>query len=122
MFTKAQNLNSVFGGAFNIVTFRVLTVNLGRGRYYVGEVNDRTAPHGTGVEFRRDGTKKYEGEWLNGRRHGKGIWFRGNGNKLYESEWLNGRVHGEGIWFCDNGNNFYVLLPEGLLECTEVFY
>jgi len=40
-----------------------------------------------------DGALKYEGEMKDGKPHGQGIEYRKDGSKLYEGQWTNGKMN-----------------------------
>ena len=73
---------------------------------YEGDwVNDRCS--GKGILYYENGNKKYEGDWVNDKWSGKGIYYYQNGTKEYEGNWVNGRYSGKGIEYYENGNKKY---------------
>ena len=50
-------------------------------------------PHGQGTYFYPDG-RKFEGQWLNGKRNGHGTLFSSDGQIIYEGEWKDGDLVG----------------------------
>jgi antitoxin component YwqK of YwqJK toxin-antitoxin module len=45
--------------------------------------------NGKGKEYYKDGTLKFEGEYLNGKRNGKGKEYYKDGTLKFEGEYLN---------------------------------
>ena len=65
------------------------------------------------IEYYKNGNKRYEGNFKNGKFHGKGILYYLNGKKHYEGNWENSKKHGKGIQYSLNGKK----LCEGDFGC-----
>ena len=75
------------------------TIQLDDGGEYFGEVNNHLAPNGQGIEFYPNGSKRYEGQFVNGTKTGKGIFFYKSGRKAYAGQFENNHMHGQGTLF-----------------------
>lgn len=62
---------------------------------YTGEVEEGR-PHGQGTATNHDGTKVYEGSWLQGEWHGRGIKFNFPSQHTVECMWAGTSRRGEG--------------------------
>jgi len=102
-----------------------IKIPLKDGGYYIGEV----IPSGKGIEYYKDGSIKYEGDWVNGKREGngkavykngdyyigsfknnfrdgKGIEYYKNGNIRYEGDWVGGKKEGYGKKIDEDGEYY----------------
>ena len=67
--------------------------------------------NGAGIEYTDFGKKKFEGQYLNGKRHGPGIEYYKSGNKLFEGEYyFDLKWTGKGY---DSSNNIVYNLING---------
>ena len=72
------------------------------GDYYIGEFkNDHR--NGKGVEYYKNGNKKYEGDFFNSKYEGYGKYIYENGD-YYIGEFKNGFFHGNGKEYSKDGN------------------
>ena len=62
--------------------------------------------HGKGILYYKNGTIKYDGDFVNGRKEGNGKYIYEDGN-YYIGEWLNNRKNGRGILYKSDGNIIY---------------
>ena len=60
-----------------------------------------------GIQYHKNGNKKYEGQLEDGIPHGKGIFYYEKGNKHYEGQFENGIPHGNGIYYYEYKTNKY---------------
>ena len=75
---------------------------------YIGQIlNGTNIIEGKGISFYKNGNKRYEGNWKEGKAHGKGIRYYENGKKYYEGDFKNGEANGKGIKFNEIGNKIY---------------
>ncbi len=75
---------------------------------YIGQIlNGTNIIEGKGISFYKNGNKRYEGNWKEGKAHGKGIRYYENGNKYFEGDFKNGEANGKGIKFNEKGNKIY---------------
>lgn len=81
--------------------------------YYEGTVDTKTGlPHGKGTSFDDDGNLLYEGDFDQGEFDGSGKEFYRNGTVKYDGQWLDDQYHGKGKLFDDAGR----LIFEGVFE------
>ena len=73
----------------------VETIQLPDGGRYVGEINGRGQPHGSGTKFRADGSEVASGQWRDGKLHGRGKMILLNCDR-YEGEFVAGKWNGLG--------------------------
>ena len=64
--------------------------------------------HGKGIEYYKNGTVKYEGEYINDKYEGKGKYFYENGD-FYIGEFLDNMSHGKGIDYYKKTGNFILV-------------
>ncbi|CAF1180078.1 unnamed protein product [Didymodactylos carnosus] len=131
-------------------TTETLKINYPNGNKYVGEVNVRNEPNGTGTMFYKDGQLKddcYKGEWKCGKKGGQGIYdfavgkkwrkydgrfendlFSGHGRMtysdghLYDGNWLNGRRDGRGVLTWKDGDRYDGQFRDGEMNGHGVKY
>ena len=80
------------------------------GNYYVGEFKGG-CKHGKGIKYNRDGTVRYEGDYVNDFPDGNGKAYWENGD-YYIGQFKSNLRHGKGTMYNKNGNilfqgNFY---------------
>ena len=63
--------------------------------------------NGSGTEYYTNGSKKYEGEYKNGKYHGIGTSYHENGTQEYFGSFSMGDRHGNGMLFGNNGDLVY---------------
>lgn len=72
---------------------------------YIGQINSKSQPHGTGrLSYKNDGSC-YTGTWLEGHWHGQGKFVAPSG-EICEGEWELGIFSGEGRLSQPNGAIF----------------
>ena len=70
---------------------------------YEGELSEDNKKNGKGIEFYKNGNKRYEGMFINGKHSGEGIEYFENGNIKYKGEYdNNGEYSGYGIEYEEN--------------------
>ena len=75
---------------------------------YIGQVLSGTSIiEGKGISFYKNGNKRYEGNWKEGKANGKGIRYYENGNKYYEGDFKNGEANGKGLKYDEKGKKKY---------------
>ena len=79
----------------NIFNYRIYSR-----RYLVYETKDKAIEYYNDFKLKY---KKFEGEYLNGKRNGKGKEYDNNGSVIYEGEYLNGKRHGKGKIYDSDG-------------------
>ena len=81
---------------------------------YTGQVQNGK-PHGSGESVSRDGREKLVGEWKNGLREGNSVWYK-DGIKRSEGEYRNGKMHGKccKIYYKDGSIHFEGEFEDGL--------
>ncbi len=57
---------------------------------------------GQGVNYHADGSKKYEGNWVNGNMEGHGVYYWDNGDR-YEGYFVNDKKEGNGVKYNKDG-------------------
>ena len=110
------------------------------GKYYLGEFNNsNNLPNGKGVKYNPDGTKLFEGNFVDGRfegvgryyykngrffignykngfREGKGIIYYENGKVMFESNYVEDRREGPGKFVCEDGSYYIGSFENGLFN------
>ena len=77
-------------------------IQLGGGRVYRGETDERGRISGNGKAFDARGRLVYDGQWRTGKPHGKGKEYR-DGALIYDGEWYLGKRQGRGISYEPGG-------------------
>lgn len=79
---------------------------------------------GYGVAINRYTKEKYAGNWTDGKRQGVGIEFYDNGSKKFEGEFVNSLYHGKGRYYFKNGDIFEGRFKDGEMngELNIYFY
>lgn len=71
---------------------------------------------GIGIEFYKDGNKKYEGEFKESRYHGKGRYYFENGD-IFEGYFENGEMNGDlNVYYYKNGDRLFVKYEQGVKQ------
>ena len=78
---------------------------------------------GTAIEYREDGSKKWETPYVDGKEHGTVIAYYEDGSKWQEIPWVDGKRHGTAIAYYEDGSkqreNPYV---DGKEHGTKIYY
>jgi hypothetical protein len=71
---------------------------------------------GIGIEFYKDGNKKYEGEFKESRYSGKGRYYFENGD-IFEGYFENGEMNGDlNVYYYKNGDRLFVKYEQGVKQ------
>ena len=112
-----KNLNNISGKVVEKKIDKLIDPN---GDIYIGEVLNGLK-HGKGKIYNINGSIKYEGDFVNGKREGYGkfIWEDG---EYYIGQWMNNLKYGKGIIYYKNGGikldcNWVNDMPEGNGKC-----
>ena len=76
-----------------------------KGDYYKGQWSNN-AMNGKGTLYLKDGSVKYEGDFVNNKLTGKGKYYFKTGG-YYIGQILNNKQHGKGIMYDENGNKIF---------------
>ena len=72
------------------------------GEYYSIKGKDIISAKGKGIEYYKNGNKRYEGDFVNNKYEGNGTYYKENGT-YYIGEFKNGHFNGKGIIYYKNG-------------------
>jgi len=74
---------------------------------YHGDFNDDFKYHGKGILYSNNGTKLYDGEWVNGQYNGIGTEYYETGEIQYKGLFFKGMWHNSGTKYDKKGNLIY---------------
>ncbi|XP_023334455.1 uncharacterized protein LOC111705962 isoform X2 [Eurytemora carolleeae] len=106
-----DNTNKTLGedGLRYTCAFKEVEVVLFNGQSYIGEVNIKNLPHGTGKLFRDKLREQleYEGSFKDGLMDGEGTFYYKDGAIQYIGHFDKGMINGYGVHYYENGRVMY---------------
>ena len=88
-----------------------------------GKVEIKGLENGKSIEYYEDGSKLYEGDWVNGKQEGTSYTYFKNGNQWLQLNYKNGKLDGSLLANYPNGNLKYTkTYVDGILQEEDSIY